>query len=103
MPCLGQTNLCSELIVNRQPGCMAWVLQAAANEGDKLPGAARQACFRLAPGTHTLGRKGTAIVLLGDDSISRTHAQATVPDGDSNSIHITGDIRHVASLDRCIC
>lgn len=72
---------------------MAWVLQAIANEGDKLPSAARQTYFRLAPGTHTLGRKTTAIVLQGDDSISRTHAQATVPDGDSNSVQITGDIR----------
>ena len=42
-------------------------------------------------------------MLQGDDSISRTHAQATVPDGDSNSIQITGDIRHIAGLVHCIC
>ena len=82
---------------------MAWVLQAVESKGDELPGAARQACFRLAPGSHTLGRKGTAVVLQGDDSISRTHAQATVPDVDSNSVKITGDTRLVSDLNHCIC
>ena len=90
------------LIANRQSGLMAWVLQAVAEKGDKLPVTAHKGCFRLAPGSHSLGRKGTSIVLQGDESISRTHAHLIVPDGDSDSVQITGVIYKWQRRPQCI-
>ena len=69
-----------------------WLLQAVSGETDQRPGAARAACFYVPAGTFPLGRKGnkSSLVLLNDESISRIHAQLTVPGGDNAQPLLTG-------------
>ncbi|KAK9846295.1 hypothetical protein WJX81_001090 [Elliptochloris bilobata] len=73
---------------------MAWVLQAISDGNDTRPEAALKACFRFPAGSFSLGRKGTDVVLLGDDSISRSHAQLTVPEGNSGKVQLTDTSRY---------
>lgn len=72
-----------------------WLLQAVSGETDQQPGAARAACFYVPAGTFPLGRKGNkfSLVLLDDESISRSHAQLTVPGGDNAQPELTGALK----------
>jgi hypothetical protein len=65
-----------------------WLLKVVVRKSDGTdhPGL----LFYLRPGNYTLGRKGTDVVLAGDDSISRSHAQLTVPSEDGAALHLTG-------------
>jgi len=78
-----------------------WLLKVTVRKSDGTDHPAYS--LYLQPGTYTLGRKGTDVVLYGDDSISRSHAQLTVPSEDGAALHLAGAPEKWSLTCACMC